>query len=220
MLKCVLFDFDGTIGDTLPLSIEALRDMVRELSGRVPSDGEITATFGLSDDATVEDLLPGRKDEGMELYLKKFAESLDASRLKPFDGITGLIEAVKKSGAECGLVTGRGVQSLDIALEAFGMDGCFETIEAGNPKSADKSVRIRRVLAKYGVSPDDAIYVGDTPGDVKWSRAVPCRIASAAWAQTAEAGPLEEANPGMVFLSVQELIDFIVPQLPPAARSS
>ena len=49
MLKAVLFDMDGTLGDTLPLCVESYRQCVAELTGRTPDKDEVVSHFGLSD---------------------------------------------------------------------------------------------------------------------------------------------------------------------------
>ena len=46
MLKAVIFDFDGTIGDTLKLVIESIREAVSPFMDRELSDDEIADTFG------------------------------------------------------------------------------------------------------------------------------------------------------------------------------
>ena len=57
MLKAVLFDMDGTLGDTLPLCVEAYRQCVAELTGRTPSAEEVVSWFGLSDRGVLGALL-------------------------------------------------------------------------------------------------------------------------------------------------------------------
>ena len=58
MLKAVIFDFDGTVCDTLPLCIAAFRKSIEPLAGRRFSDQEITATFGPSEEGTIRALIP------------------------------------------------------------------------------------------------------------------------------------------------------------------
>ena len=46
MLKAVIFDFDGTIGDTLKLAIESVREAVSPFMYSELSDDEIAKIFG------------------------------------------------------------------------------------------------------------------------------------------------------------------------------
>ena len=58
MIRAVVFDFDGTIADTLPLCIAAFRQAVEPHAGRRVSDEEIIATFGPSEEGTIRALIP------------------------------------------------------------------------------------------------------------------------------------------------------------------
>ena len=57
MLKAVLFDMDGTLGDTLPLCVEAYRQCTAEITGHTPSREEVVSFFGLSDRGVLAGLL-------------------------------------------------------------------------------------------------------------------------------------------------------------------
>jgi phosphoglycolate phosphatase-like HAD superfamily hydrolase len=58
-IRAVIFDLDGTLADTLPLCIQAFRASVQPLIHRCPSDEEIVATFGPSEEGTIMALAPG-----------------------------------------------------------------------------------------------------------------------------------------------------------------
>ena len=52
---------------------------------------------------------------------------------RPFDGITELIEKLKKKSILIALVTGKGEKSCTITLRQFNMDTCFDKVKTGNP---------------------------------------------------------------------------------------
>ena len=77
MLKAVIFDFDGTVCDTLPLCIAAFRKSIEPLAGRRFSDQEITATFGPSEEGTIRALIPEFYEQGvisMQCVPRRLAE--------------------------------------------------------------------------------------------------------------------------------------------------
>jgi phosphoglycolate phosphatase/pyrophosphatase PpaX len=211
MLKCVIFDMDGTIGETLPLCIAAFKRSLVKLSERFEglTDGEITATFGPSEEGTVMAFIPERFDEGLNLYLEEYGRLHGSLCPKPFDGIAELFEKIKARGMKLALVTGKGRRSLNITLRVFGMDGCFDAIETGNSTGPSKPAGIMRVLDALGISPDEALYIGDTPSDISASREVSVPIASAAWSNGADAAELEKLGPDMIFSTVKDLEDFL-----------
>jgi phosphoglycolate phosphatase/pyrophosphatase PpaX len=208
-MKCVMFDFDGTLGNTLPMAIEAFRAAIRETTGRVLSDGEITAAFGPSEEGTIMKLVPDRAAEVIELYMKKYAELHPSMCPAPFGGIKDLIGDIKKSGVLCALVTGKGPRPLAISLGEFGLTNCFDAVETGRPDAPSKPECMRRVLKKFNLTPGEALYVGDASTDVEDAREIGCPVASAAWAETADPETLERVNGGMVFYSVAALRDYL-----------
>ncbi|MGQ1947507.1 HAD family hydrolase [Geofilum sp. OHC36d9] len=56
-IKAVIFDLDGTLGNTIPLCIEAFRKSIEPLIGKKLSDQEITSTFGPSEEGTIKVLV-------------------------------------------------------------------------------------------------------------------------------------------------------------------
>jgi phosphoglycolate phosphatase/pyrophosphatase PpaX len=214
MYRCVIFDLDGTTGDTLPLALASFREVFRELAGGDISDGEITRYFGPSEEGTVRGILPGKVKEGLALYLERYGELHDRMCPEPFDGIRELIAEIKRRGAVCALVTGKARGSLDISLEKFGMTGAFDAIETGIAERPTKTEGIGRVLEKFGAAPEETLYVGDAPSDITSARELSCAVASAAWASTAEPEILEKMNPGMVFYDVKTLAEYLAARLP------
>ena len=57
-IKGLIFDLDGTIGNTLPLCIQAFRQSIEPLAMKKLSDQDIIATFGPSEEGTIQTLIP------------------------------------------------------------------------------------------------------------------------------------------------------------------
>jgi phosphoglycolate phosphatase-like HAD superfamily hydrolase len=72
MIRAVIFDLDGTLGDTLPLCIKAFRASIEPLASRTFSDAEIVATFGPSEEGTIRMLIPEEYDRGLAAVLKRW----------------------------------------------------------------------------------------------------------------------------------------------------
>ena len=73
-IKAVIFDLDGTIGDTLPLIIKAFRNALEPLINRSVSDAEIIATFGPSEEGTIMSLAPDHYEKGLADYLSYYED--------------------------------------------------------------------------------------------------------------------------------------------------
>ena len=92
-VKAVLFDLDGTIGNTLPLCITAFRESIEPLAARSLTDDEIVATFGPSE-GTIAVLLPEKRAEGLDRYLRRY-EELHCRWPSPFEGIPEILSYLK-----------------------------------------------------------------------------------------------------------------------------
>ena len=58
------------------------------------------------------------------------------------------------------------------------------------------------MLGRFELAPAEAIYVGDSPGDIAAARAVGVPIIAAAWYGTADRDALERLRPDHLFDSV------------------
>ncbi|MCD8102073.1 MAG: HAD family hydrolase [Alistipes sp.] len=209
MLKAVIFDLDGTIGNTLPLCVAAFRQAVEPLAGKKLSDEEIVATFGPSEEGTIMQLIPGHYRQGVDDYISHY-ERLHDMCPEPFAGIRTIIERLKARGVTVAMVTGKGARSCRITLERYGMDGLFDAVETGSPQGQRKAEGIRAVLDRFGLQPGQAVYVGDAPSDVTASRAAGVQVIAAAWAATADVETLAAMAPDRLFTSVDELESYLL----------
>lgn len=217
MKRLVLFDMDGTLADTLPLCVEAFGRATEQLTGRRPTETEITDTFGPDETGTMAVLTPGRKEEGVALY-HAFCEQLHPVLCPaPFEGIREAIDALRRKHIRVALVTGKGRRAMEISLRALGLCGVFDRTEAGSPTGNDKPACIARTLDAFGIRADEAIYVGDTASDIRSAHAAGLPILSAAWAPGTDAEALKAAAPEYLCTTTAQFLDWIG-ALPDAAQ--
>lgn len=207
MLKAVIFDLDGTIGDTLPICVQAFQNSVEPLSGKKLTMEEIISHFGPSEEGVIAALLPGRYEAGMAAYLHHYAQLHEMSPA-PFEGIRELLAMLHENGVKNTIVTGKGAGTLAITLERYGLTDAFDAVETGSPLGPCKAEKIGAVLGQLGIQKEEAIYVGDAPSDITEANNAGIAVYSAAWASTAEPVLLEQMNPGRVFTRVEAFAAF------------
>jgi len=208
MINAVIFDLDGTIGNTLKLCVEAFRKAIEPLPGRSYSDEEIKLTFGPSEEGTVMKIIPQKYEEALEAYITNYREMHDMYP-EPFEGMREILYDIKAKGIKLGLVTDKGQRSCDITLEKYGMTDIFDAVEVGSAEGPRKPCGIKTVLEKFGVPANEAIYIGDAPSDITYSRQAGVKIISAAWAETSDYDQLKELEPDELFKDVSELKDYL-----------
>lgn len=201
--EALIFDLDGTVTHTLPLCIRAFREAVEPLAGRAFSDAEIIATFGPSEEGTITALVPDRYDAGLAAYLAAY-ERLMEPRHGPFEGIRDWLVDLRASATKLALVTGKGSGSTELTLSRFGLADLFEHVATGSPHGSVKALRIREIVALWGVAPERVVYLGDAPSDITAAREAGVRVVSVTWSAEANAAHLRSLNPDAVVASVAE----------------
>lgn len=204
-IRGFIFDLDGTLGDTIPVCVEAFRRTFERYAGRRFADREIVAMFG-PDEAGIlgrqvpEAVLP----EAVAMYLAEYERAHGACR-EPFPGIVPLLARLHERGVPLGIVTGKGPRSAELSLRAWDLERWFDGVEAGATKGPVKPAGIRALLARWRLSPAEAAYVGDAPYDVDAAKDVGVVSVAAAWAASTDAAALAARRPDHLFARVAEL---------------
>ncbi|MCD8351731.1 MAG: HAD hydrolase-like protein [Planctomycetaceae bacterium] len=212
MHKAIIFDLDGTLGDTLPLCLAAFRTAIEPLAGRRISDADIIATFGPSEEATVKALLPDRYEEGIHGYWRQYKAMHDLCP-QPFAGIPELLRELRARGVFLGMVTGKARPSADASLERFGLADFFDECEYGWIHGPRKPDAIRSMLGRRGLVPAETAYVGDAPSDIAAAREAGVTMYSAAWASTADEATVAQVKalePDGIFYRVEDFSAFVL----------
>ncbi len=207
-MKHFLFDLDGTLGNTLPLCIQAFQESLQSVTGQNFSGEEISATFGPCELGTIRALAPSKETEALDSYLKRY-RALHANWSRPFDGIWEIMDYLHERKAFIGLITSKGSPSTHITLKQYGMEDTFRVVKTGVPNGPIKDLQIKETLRDFMMRPQEVLYVGDSPIDIAASRAAGIRVAAAAWAPTSDADLLRSKNPDFLFTSVKDFYSFI-----------
>ncbi|MGA0560535.1 HAD family hydrolase [Larkinella sp. VNQ87] len=212
MLKAVIFDFDGTLADTLPLCIKAFRMAIEPHLKRTVSDAEIIATFGPSEEGTIQSLIPDQFTEGLSAY-HDYYTMFHPEFPTLFEGVAEILTLLRENRIRLALVTGKALKSALISLEFYQIKDYFEQIGYGDLTKGHKAKNIQRILAEWTLQPHEAVYVGDAPSDIAACRAAGVPILAAAWAPTAEPDVLRSLEPDALLYSVDELKRWLTDRL-------
>jgi phosphoglycolate phosphatase-like HAD superfamily hydrolase len=199
-LTGLIFDMDGTLGDSLPFILIALRETFERFSGRSYSDAEIGAMFG----PTEEGILAGRV--AAEVYPQALGYFLgrygDLHAPQPFPGIRDLLADLQACGLRIAVATGKGPGTAAISVRAYDLDAYIDRLETGSAHGGIKPELIRRVLDGWGLPASQAAYIGDSQSDMDDARAVGVLPIGAAWTRSAT---VTAADTPYLFTSVEAL---------------
>jgi phosphoglycolate phosphatase/pyrophosphatase PpaX len=209
-LEAIIFDLDGTIADTIYLTIYSIKEYIRQKTSRILSDDEVLAEFGPTDTEIVKKYL---SDIGnpriLEDYASFVAEIFD-NFVKPIGGIEDLLANIKNKGIKTALFTGRSRLTTEIVLEKLGLKKYFDNICAGDDTSNFKPdpEGINKTLAKLGVRPESSAYVGDFDVDILAGRNAGTMSILALWSSSANK-ELKSLHPDAAFKTPYEFIEWL-----------
>ena len=178
-ITALIFDMDGTLGNTLPSILVALRETFARFAGRIYTDDEITAMFGPSEEGIImRHVPPDLYEPALEYYLNRY---MDLHADAPFPGIRELMSDLKERGIRIAIATGKGPGSAAISMRAYGLENYIDCLETGSADGGIKPELIRRVLDGWGLPAEQAAYVGAAESDMTDARIVGVLPLGAAW---------------------------------------
>jgi phosphoglycolate phosphatase-like HAD superfamily hydrolase len=209
-LSGMIFDLDGTLTDTVPISFAAFRTAVAQFTDRRFTDAELVCFFGPSEDGILRQLLPQHWQRCFECYLEEYA-ARHAGRTVLFPGIETALDLLAESDMRLAIVTGKAQRATVFTLEHTNILRFFDAIEAGSAEGGIKPRSIRKVLARWGLQESRVAYLGDTIYDMQAASAVGVTGIGAAWGGTGGVDELKAAGAALTFATVEGFVGWLRP---------
>ena len=134
-MKYIIFDFDGTIGDSQSLIVKTLQDTMRARKLEVKSDEACAKTIGLRLDEAFVSLFGMSDEEGMECaatYREIFLDNKKTMIVQPFPHVIETLRALHRQGYVLGMASSRNHCSLDGYVKQMQLEDIFSSIVAGD----------------------------------------------------------------------------------------
>jgi len=213
-IRGAIFDMDGTLGDTVFVSVEAIVRTVFQLTGQRFAHPEIINRFGPTEAGILRQLLPEEAWEASEqIFLAEYTSIHQDHTIGAYPGMSDVLDLLERHQVRQAIVTGKGRESAEISLQFFQLNGYFDAVETGSLEGSVKKECIRKVVDRWQLPPEDVLYIGDAPSDVTIARSAGVCPISVAWADTSEASQLALTKPCAVFERVQDLKTWLASQL-------
>ena len=205
--KLIIFDFDGTLADSLGWFI-SISDRLADEFGFDRIDKNEVATLRRHDAATLLRLhhVPLWKLPFIAARFRKvMAEQIQMISL--FPGIADLLEQLAQAGSTLAVVTSNARANVRRVLGRKGM-GLLADCEGG-VSIFGKRVKLRKVLRRVGIHPAQAIFIGDEIRDIEAARDAGIASGAVTWGFT-DMDALRAHSPDMLFGSVGEMLAALV----------
>lgn len=166
--KAILFDFDGTLADTLPVCFSSFEGVFRDFDNREVTREEIKSMFGPSETGIIrENLKSQNAEKAIERYYQIYQER-HKDLVESNDEMTSLIKQLKNDGYKLGIVTGKARRSLDISLECLELSNHFDVIITGDDVEKPKPhpEGIFKAIDYLKLEKSEVIFLGDSDADI------------------------------------------------------
>ena len=134
-MQYIIFDFDGTIGDSQSLIVKTLQDTMRARKLEVKSDEACAKTIGLRLDEAFISLFGMSAEEGMECaatYREIFLDNKKTMIVQPFPYVIETLGELHRQGFILGMASSRNHCSLDGYVKQMQLEDIFSSIVAGD----------------------------------------------------------------------------------------
>ncbi|MDR0953450.1 MAG: HAD family hydrolase [Elusimicrobiota bacterium] len=199
--EAIIFDLDGTLTDTLNISLLGAQEAAKKAENLELTFDEIISQFGKSETGLFKHYSPLNWQKAAQYY-KEFFERVATPQIL-FPGIKDILDYLKNNNIKTALVTGRAEDTALAILEKTGIKNYFEHIKTGSEFASIKTKCIKEVLQLWGQAPQKTYYLGDIPNDVRDARAAGVNPLSAAWFPTVDKEKLQQESPLHIFDSVE-----------------
>ena len=134
-MKYIIFDFDGTIGDSQSLIVKTLQDTMRAKILEVKSEEACAKTIGLRLDEAFVSLFGMSAEEGLECaatYREIFLDNKKTMIVQPFPHVIETLRELHRQGFILGMASSRNHCSLDGYVKQMQLENIFSSIVAGD----------------------------------------------------------------------------------------
>lgn len=171
-IKLIIFDFDGTLGDTRANIIMTMQETMRVLGYPVAGEEAIAATIGLTLEDGFRELFPGLTERDILRCADVYRDLFEKNRRKMiptlFPHVKETLNLLKERGYILSVASSRQSVSLRGFLHDMSVEDCISYILGADnvEKSKPDPEPVLKTLRELGIPAEESLVVGDMPVDI------------------------------------------------------
>jgi phosphoglycolate phosphatase len=204
--RLVLFDFDGTLADSLDWFLGIFDQVADRFGYRRLAPGDRDRLRGLETRAILRDLgVPTWKLPLIARHLRELA-GRDIAKIRLFPGAAAMLAHLSASGLELAVVSSNAEENvrrvLGSAAAHIGRFACGTSLFG-------KAAKVRAVLRETSADPVSALLIGDEARDIAAANAIGIGSAAVAWGY-ADPTFLRSLSPTLFFERMEEIAPALI----------
>ncbi len=178
MIKCCIFDLDGTLLDTISTITYYVNKTFAEEGIAPITEEECKFFVGDGPKMLIERALASKnygKCGGVSRILEKYKQNYAQDKLyltKPYDGIYDVLRALSARGIICAVLSNKQDEATVPVVKSFFGDLITLARGARDGVALKPSPdAVYEIMSELGVNPSEVVYIGDTGVDMKTGKA-------------------------------------------------
>lgn len=176
-LKCIIFDCDGVLIDSIEANIHYYGAIKEQLGLPPLTESEIHYVHTRTHKDAIKHIAPGDLFDKAWSVVKMYDSTSFAQYLKRSEGVRDFLSWLRAADFELAINTSR-TDTIDFILNLMDLEGFFHPVitsgKVRTPKPHPEGVHI--ILRTHGLEPHEVAYIGDSHIDEKTAQAAGVRF--------------------------------------------
>ena len=172
--KLIIFDWDGTLIDSIGKIVASVQYSAKMLNLTVPSAAQAKSIIGLSLPEAMQTLFPSisesQKDSLVVTY-KAYYQDKTHQACQLFTGVETLLSDLRDNNKLLAVATGKARVGLERVWQETNTKHYFDGSGCGDEyQSKPHPEMLNSILYHFGLTPDEAVMVGDSHLDIMMAK--------------------------------------------------
>jgi phosphoglycolate phosphatase len=174
----LIWDFDGTLVDSLPLALELFNRWSEPLRYKPVTDPQAVRHMSAREFMRQHGISWWRLPRLVRHFHAVTATY--APQLRLHEAVAEMLPQLRQAGVRLGILSSNSEANIRATLQANGQEELFEFI-ASCPRLFRKGAALRRLLRRLNLPREQVLYLGDEVRDIQAARSARVPVAAVSW---------------------------------------
>lgn len=210
--KLIIFDWDGTILDSIGLIVKSIHKAATDFDLPHLDDQSVKDIIGLRLDTAVLKLYPGLSEDALALFLERYSDhylAMEKDALRFYPTVLETLQKLKEHGFLIAVATGKKRNGLDRILKMVKLNHFFDATRCADETAGKPNPKmLNELLLAFNLTNNQALMVGDASFDLQMANNahIDC-IAVSYGAQKVYS--LEKHHPKLIINQLDKLLKYL-----------
>jgi phosphoglycolate phosphatase len=201
--QLIIFDFDGTLADTLEIMVKITNRLAPEFGYQPLNDERVSNLKHLNPWEIIKLLQVSLWKLPFILRRVKQEFKTEVGNVRLFPGILELLDNLTARNYRLGIVSSNSESNIRLLLQRYGIEHLFEFVTTANTFGKGRS--IDKLIRKSKLDRANVIYIGDEIRDIQAAKSIDIKVVAVSWGFN-EPTALIDRQPDLLITQPQALL--------------